>query len=85
LITELSVPLLDGASVARSATEQRPDMRVIVLTRYPNLLGSASFGVPSPVVLSKPLDYARLLELLGDTRPPSNSPGPQLLPGIRGC
>jgi len=60
-------------------------MRVIVLTRYPNLLGSASFGVASPVVLSKPLDYARLLEWLGDTRPPSLDAAAQLLPGSRGC
>jgi DNA-binding NtrC family response regulator len=85
LVTELSVPLVDGPSVARFAVEQRPDMRIIVLTRYPNSLGRASFGVPSPMVLSKPLDYARLLELLGDTRPPSSGSAPQLLPSIRGC
>ncbi len=68
LITELSVPLIDGASVARFAAERRPDMGIIVLTRYPNLFGNTSFGVSSPVVLSKPLDYALLLKLLLDTR-----------------
>jgi DNA-binding NtrC family response regulator len=69
LITELKVPLGDGAAIARYARSQAPGIRVIVLTRYPNLLIPATFGALQPVVLAKPLDYARLLETLKE--PPS--------------
>lgn len=64
LITELSVPLSDGATVARFGLTQRPNMQIVVLTRYANRPISSAFGVPPPAVLSKPLDYAQLLELL---------------------
>jgi CheY-like chemotaxis protein len=64
LITELSVPLADGAAIARFALSQRPTMQIVILTRYPNLAVPAAFGKPPPTVLSKPLDYAHLLELL---------------------
>lgn len=64
LITELKVPLGDGAALARYARSQAAGIRVIVLTRYPNSLLPASFGGIQPVVLAKPLDYARLLEAL---------------------
>ncbi len=33
LITELSVPLSDGASLARFGLAQRPSMQIVVLTR----------------------------------------------------
>lgn len=64
LITELNLPALDGATVARSAAARSPDMRIIVLTRHPNLLVPTSFGPVSPILLTKPLDFACLLELL---------------------
>lgn len=64
LITELSVPLADGATIARFALAQRPTMQIVVLTRYPNLAIPAAFGVTPPTVLSKPLDYGHLIELL---------------------
>lgn len=64
LITELSVPLSDGATIARFALSQRPTVQVVVLTRYSNLAIPAAFGAPPPAVLSKPLDYGSLLELL---------------------
>lgn len=64
LITELSVPLADGATIARCALSQRPTTQIVVLTRYPNLAIPAAFGVTPPTVLSKPLDYGHLLELL---------------------
>lgn len=85
LILELSLPGKDGAAVARFAIGQRSDMRIIVLTRYPNLLGASSFGGASPFVLSKPLDYACLLELLGDTSVPALARPDTLLPGVSGC
>jgi DNA-binding NtrC family response regulator len=64
LVTELSVPLADGAAVARFALSQRPTMQIVILTRYPNLAVPAAFGKTPPTVLSKPLDYGHLLELL---------------------
>lgn len=66
LITELSVALADGAAIARYGRSLDPGLRVIVLTRHPNLLVPSSFGGSAPAVLTKPLDYPRLLELLRD-------------------
>lgn len=81
LITELGLPVTDGVTVARYALERRPDMRVLVLTRYPNLLQPEAFASP-PLVLSKPLDYLSLLELLGHPEPLSH---PSLRPASSGC
>ena len=67
LVTELSVPVVDGATVARFALARRPDMQIVVLTCYPNLLVPTAFGAAQPALFSKPLDYPRLLELLGGT------------------
>lgn len=64
LITELTVALADGAAIARYGRSLDPSLRVIVLTRHPNLVVPASFGSPAPAVLTKPLEYTRLLELL---------------------
>jgi DNA-binding NtrC family response regulator len=64
LVTELSVALADGSAIARYGRSLDPALRVIVLTRHPNLLVPSSFGGSAPAVLTKPLDYARLLELL---------------------
>jgi CheY-like chemotaxis protein len=64
LITELTVPRADGATIARFALTQRPTLQIVVLTRYPNWAISAAFGVTPPTVLSKPLDYGYLLALL---------------------
>ncbi|HVY28948.1 MAG TPA: response regulator [Polyangiaceae bacterium] len=66
LITELSVALADGSAIARYGRSLDPGLRVIVLTRHPNLLVASSFGGSAPAVLTKPLDYARLLDLLHD-------------------
>jgi len=81
LITELSLPVTDGASVARFALAHSPKMHVVVLTRHPHLVKPMVLGMPPPIVLTKPLDYARLLELLsGELLPQaagihSTSPG----------
>jgi DNA-binding response OmpR family regulator len=64
LITELKLPLGDGAALARYAHSQASAVRVIVLTRYPNLFVPAAFGALPPAVLTKPLDYPQLLEML---------------------
>ncbi len=64
LITELRLPVGDGATVARYARERAPQLRVVVLTRYVNLVVPETFGSPPPAVLPKPLDYDRLLDIL---------------------
>ncbi len=64
LITELRIPFADGTAVARYARSQRPGLRVVVVTGYPNSLVPAGFGNPPPVVFAKPLDYAQLLREL---------------------
>src|SRR6185503_16353880 len=48
LITELKLPLADGAAVARFGRSQHAGLGVIVLTRYPNLLVPEAFGSPPP-------------------------------------
>ncbi len=64
LITELRLPVGDGATIARYARLRSPELRVVVLTRYVNAVIPATFGSPAPVVLSKPLEYQRLLDAL---------------------
>lgn len=71
LVTELRLPVGDGPSVARSARMLSPALSVVVVTRYANSVSAASFGSPEPLVLSKPLDYERLLAAL---RQPPASP-----------
>ena len=69
LVTELAVPLSNGESIARYARSRDPAMQIVVLTRYPHLLKAETFEAPLPVVLTKPLDYAQLLELLREVEP----------------
>lgn len=64
LVTELALPLSDGETLARYARARDPSVRVVVLTRYPHLLVPGRVGGPTPVVMTKPLDYARLLDIL---------------------
>jgi DNA-binding NtrC family response regulator len=64
LITELKLPLCDGTAVARFGRAQHAGMQVVVLTGYPNLLVPEALGRPAPHLLTKPLEYVRLLELL---------------------
>jgi DNA-binding response OmpR family regulator len=81
LITELKMRFADGVSVARYARAQRPDLRVVVLTGHPNLLQPGAIGSPSPLVMTKPLDYAQLLAALSAPIPaattkPASIPSP---------
>jgi CheY-like chemotaxis protein len=64
LITELHVPLTDGVTIARFARSRNPDLQIVVLTRHANQPLPPAFDLKPPVVLSKPLDYARLMEVL---------------------
>lgn len=74
LITELAMPLADGSAIARHGRALDSSLRVIVLTRHPNLLVPNSFGGDAPEVLTKPLDYSRLLELLNGSACASAEP-----------
>lgn len=71
LVTELRLPLGDGASVARQARARSPRLRVVVLTRYLNAVVPSKFGSPPPCVLPKPLDYERLLAALSESPVPT--------------
>lgn len=71
LITELNIPLGDGATLARFALEQRADMRIIILTRFPNSKISPAFGATPPTVLAKPVDYDSLLRALASETGPA--------------
>jgi len=71
LVTELALPLSDGETLARYARSRDPDVRVVVLTRYPHLIVPGRVGGPTPFVMTKPLDYARLLDIL---REPAAAP-----------
>jgi DNA-binding response OmpR family regulator len=73
LITELALPFSDGESVARYARSRDPGVRVVVLTRHPHLMVPGRFAGPTPVVMTKPLDYARLLEVLRGAGAPEQS------------
>ena len=64
LVSELKLPLADGLAVARFGRTQHPGLQVVFVARDPSLLGPAALGSPAPEVLTKPVDYARLLELL---------------------
>jgi CheY-like chemotaxis protein len=64
LITELKLPLCDGTAVVRFGRAQHAGLKVVVLTGYPNLLVPEALSGPAPHVLTKPLDYVRLLDVL---------------------
>ncbi|HYJ08313.1 MAG TPA: response regulator [Polyangiaceae bacterium] len=64
LITELKLPLCDGSAVVRFGRSQHAGLSVVVLTGYPNLMAPEAFGSPAPVLLTKPLDYSALLDVL---------------------
>ena len=65
VITEVRLPHVDGVAVARFARAGRPDVRVIFVTGYPELV---SHGPPADApdkVFTKPLDYDALHAELG--------------------
>lgn len=64
LISELKLSLADGSAVARYGRAQHPGLKVIFVTRDPTLLAPGLLAGAAPHVLTKPLDYARLLEVL---------------------
>ncbi len=84
LVTELNLPRADASVVVRSALARSPDIQIVVLTRYPNLVQPGRLG-GAPAVLAKPLDYARLLELLVLSPHGAVRGGARLLAVVVGC
>jgi two-component system response regulator MprA len=61
LVTDIQMPHADGVAVVRYARSRRPDLPVLVVTGYPELVPRYPDEIrPPPTVLGKPLDYARL-------------------------
>lgn len=93
LVTELNLPFVDGASIARYARAQRPEVRIVVLTGHPHSLRKGSLGNgPPPLVLTKPLEYGQLLSALDApsleaeeghaSSAPTRDPGPSSLEAL---
>ena len=76
VVTELDLPLADGGQVVRFARSHWPGIRVVVVTRYPHLAKLKGVGDPVPTLITKPLDYASLLEALRAPAPVRNSGAP---------
>jgi two-component system response regulator MprA len=65
LVTDLHMPHVDGVAVTQYARSRQPKIPVFIVTGHPNLAAKLDPGLdPAPVVLTKPLDYARLTEEL---------------------
>ena len=64
LVTELTTSLASGSVVSQFARSRRPGLAVFVVTGYPNLFDPEAFGVPAPVLFTKPVDYASLKDAL---------------------
>jgi two-component system response regulator MprA len=67
LVTELVLPNVDGMAVAREARRHVPSLPVVVMTGYPHLVGKATDLAPQPAVMTKPVDYDHLVNLLRTT------------------
>ncbi len=64
LVTELQLQHADAMVVARFGRAQRPGLRVVIVTGYPNLMDPSRFGSPPPLLFTKPVDYGPLLAAL---------------------
>ncbi len=71
LITDLSMPWLDGVHVLASARERRPDLPVIVISAYARgAVVAASYGA---AFLSKPIDVRKLIAAVEHARMPARA------------
>jgi two-component system response regulator MprA len=70
LVTDFRMPNLDGVTLARVARALRPNMPLVIVTGYPELVNDLAlssgggFGSRPPVVLAKPLSYPELATAL---------------------
>lgn len=77
VVTELNLPFVDGASLARYARGQRPEVQIVIVTGHPHSLREGALGDgPPPLVLTKPLDYSRLLSALQEAPEPADQVEP---------
>jgi len=62
LVVDYQLPHVDGLSVARFARSQIPEIRIVVVTAYADLVARASASFDPPLtVLTKPLAYGQLV------------------------
>jgi len=65
LVTDLHMPHVDGVAVTQYARSRSPRLPILIVTGHPSLVGRFGGDMdPVPVVLTKPLDYARLTDEL---------------------
>ncbi len=65
LLTDFRMPHVDGNAVAQYARSRAPEMPIVFITSYPDLVRVGDLS-ESTIVHPKPLDYRRLsLELAG--------------------
>jgi CheY-like chemotaxis protein len=77
IVTELNVGLVDGATVGQFGRSRRPGILIVVVTGYPHLFQPAAFGVETPLLFTKPVDYGSLRDVLSSQlRPLPSNPIP---------
>jgi len=65
LVTDLHMPDVDGISVTQFARSKEPLLPVVIVTGHPNMaIGMGATLIPLPVVITKPIEYAKLAEEL---------------------
>lgn len=75
LMTDLYLPHLDGVGVARFARTQRADVPVVLMTGHPGALdGMEDTFEPAFIVLTKPLEYEPLAQILRELTHAESSP-----------
>jgi two-component system response regulator MprA len=72
VVTDLMLPHVDGIAVARYARSRRSGVPIVVITGHPHLaLGLSPPIVPSPLVLTKPLDYGPFAAAISNVLAPA--------------
>ena len=65
LVTDLHMPNVDGVAVTQFARSKEPLLPVVIVTGHPNMaLGLGATLNPLPVILVKPVEYAKLADEL---------------------
>jgi DNA-binding response OmpR family regulator len=61
LVTNVSLPFVDGFTLAKVARSRMHDVGIVFITEHPHLLEHKRAGLsPEPLVLAKPVDYCVL-------------------------